>query len=113
MSNEVNFMDRFQALGEGTKVDTLQLLSIRDSLTTASIPRWFSTRWSLIVALLTLSLLPLLMILSVFKLVDGNVPVFYATLQFFIVYLLCNNHARQIAKQTAVIHDAAENFCCS
>ena len=110
MSNEVNFMDRFQALGEGTKVDTLRLLSIRDGLTTASIPRWFSTRWSLIVASLTLCLLPLLIILSVFKLVDGNVPVFYATLQFFIVYLLCNSPARQIAKQTAVIHDAAENF---
>lgn len=110
MSHEVNFMDRFQALGEGTKVDTLQLLSIRDSLTTASIPRWFSTRWSLIVASLTLCLLPLLIILSVFKLVDGNVPVFYATLQFFIVYLLCNSHARQIAKQTAAIHNAAENF---
>ena len=57
-----------------------------------------------------LCLLPLLIILSLFGLIEGNVPVFYATLQFFIVYLACNAATRNIAKRTAKIHREAEGF---
>ena len=110
MSHQVSFMDNLQALGEGRTIDTLAMLALQNELSKASCPRWFSTRWSLIVASLMLCLLPLLIILSLFGLIEGNVPVFYATLQFFIVYLACNAATRNIAKRTAKIHREAEGF---
>src|SRR3712207_7310416 len=57
-----------------------------------------------------IAVLPLLVLLASLGVVDSTLPLFYATLQFFVVFLVCNAPARSIGRQTDLLHRESESL---
>lgn len=109
-SRQYDFMDSFQAYGQAGLTDTEAILSVREALRSSSLPAWIGSRWARVVAWAMVGMLPLIILLAVWGIVDSTFPVFYGVMQFFLVYLTCNATARSIGRQTDRLHQETEGF---
>lgn len=109
-SQQLPFLDAFQALGQDRKTDTLGLLALRGSMQRLELPGWLGRRWAKVLACCMIAVLPLLVLLASLGVVDSTLPLFYATLQFFVVFLVCNAPARSIGRQTDLLHRESESL---
>ena len=109
-SSQVAFMDAFQALGQERKTDTLGILALRNMMEGLPLPAWMGRMWAKLLAYSMIGLVLSSVALAVFGVLEAAFPLFYATLQFFLVFLLCNANARSIGRQTDLLHRESEGF---
>lgn len=107
---QLTFMDAFQALGQGRRTDTLGILALSKMTQRLVLPGLIGRKWTKVLAICMITLLPIFILLAGMGLMDGTFPLFYATLQFFVVFLLCNASARSIGRQTDLLHRETEGF---
>lgn len=109
-SRQLAFMDEFQALGQERKTDTLGILALRNMMKGMPLPAWMGRMWAKLLACCMIGLVLSSVVLAVFGVLEATFPLFYATLQFFLVFLLCNAKARSIGRQTDLLHRESEGF---
>ena len=109
-SRQLAFMDEFQALGQERKTDTLGILALRNMMEGLPLPAWMGRMWAKLLACCMIGLVLSSVVLAVFGVLEATFPLFYATLQFFLVFLFCNAKARSIGRQTDLLHRESEGF---
>ena len=109
-SRQLTFMDEFQALGQQRQTDTLGILALRNMMQKLVLPGWMGTVWARLAAFCMIAFVLLSIVLAAIGVLEGTFPLFYATLQFFVVFLLCNASARSIGHQTDLLHRESEGF---
>lgn len=85
-------------------IDSAAILHSLDKVKEMHIPAFFRSTVSVIISILSLLGFFTSVILSIFTNLSANIPVLWATLQFFVVFMLCSGPLRTVSKAVNALH---------
>ena len=90
---------RMQFISNGVRqtIDSREVKNVIDNVSHLQLPAWFSSPWARALACLSIVGFLVAVVLSALGKVDVMLPIWWAILQFFAAFVLCNAHLRKIS----------------
>lgn len=110
LSDMPEWRTEYTALGVSGKTDTHSVVAAIGAVQAMNIPSWFSSKATLVAALLSVIGFYATLALSIFKDLPSTVPVMWGVLQFFLAYSLSSKALRNISERVGRLSEKVQKY---